>query len=80
MQVRYLGGENPPEEGVATRSSILAWRIPWPEEPGGLQSVGSSMGLQTVGQDLATKQTKDRCMQGEHSYIIEGIDGSFNRS
>ena len=36
-----LGWEDPLEEGVATHSSILAWRIPWTEEPGGLQSVGS---------------------------------------
>ena len=40
-QVQSLGQENPPEEGMATHSSILAWRIPWTEEPGGLQSVGS---------------------------------------
>ena len=33
-----LGGEDPLEEGMATHSSILAWRIPWMEEPGGLQS------------------------------------------
>ena len=39
-QVRSLGGEDPLEEGVATHSSILAWRIPWTEEPGGLQSIG----------------------------------------
>ena len=38
---------------MATHSSILAWEIPWTEEPGGLQS----MGLQRVGHDLATKQT-----------------------
>ena len=31
----------PPEEGMATHSSILAWKIPWTEEPGGLQSIGS---------------------------------------
>ena len=36
-----LGWEDPLEEGVATHSSILAWRIPWTEEPGGIQSVGS---------------------------------------
>ena len=36
-----LGGEDPLEEGMATHSSILAWRIPWTEEPGGLQSIGS---------------------------------------
>ena len=40
-QVRSLGGEDPLEEGTATLSSILAWRIPWTEEPGRLQSVGS---------------------------------------
>ena len=43
-QVRSLGQEDPLEEGMATDSSILAWRIPWTEMPGGLQS----MGLQTV--------------------------------
>ena len=36
-----LGWEDPLEKGMATHSSILAWRIPWTEEPGGLQSVGS---------------------------------------
>ena len=40
-QVRSLGQEDPLEKGMATHSSILAWRIPWTEEPGGLQSVGS---------------------------------------
>ena len=39
-QVRSLGQEDPLEEGRATHSSILAWRIPWTEEPGGLQSTG----------------------------------------
>ena len=39
-QVQYLGWEDPLEKGVATHSSILAWRIPWTEEPGGLQSMG----------------------------------------
>ena len=39
--VRSLGQEDPLEEGMATHSSILAWRIPWTEEPGGLQSIGS---------------------------------------
>ena len=38
--VRLLGWEDPLEEGMATHSSILAWGIPWTEEPGGLQSVG----------------------------------------
>ena len=39
MQVRSLGQEDPPEKEMATYSSILAWRIPWTEEPGGLQSM-----------------------------------------
>ena len=47
MQVRSLGWEDHLEEGVATHSSIFAWRIPWTEEPGSLQYVG----LQRVGHD-----------------------------
>ena len=39
--VRFLGQKDPLEEGMATLFSILAWRIPWTEEPGGLQSIGS---------------------------------------
>ena len=49
-QVQYLGQEDPLEKGTATHSSILAWRIPWTEEPGRLQSIG----LQTVRDDLVT--------------------------
>ena len=41
MQVRSLSQKDPLEEGVATHSSIPAWRIPWTEEPGGLQPMGS---------------------------------------
>ena len=39
--VQSLGQEDPLEKEMATHSSILAWRIPWTEEPGGLQSTGS---------------------------------------
>ena len=39
MWVRSLGEEDPQEDGMATHSSILSWRIPWTEEPGGLQSI-----------------------------------------
>ena len=45
--VQFLGWEDPLEKGMATHSSILAQRIPWIEEPGGLQSMGS----QRVGHD-----------------------------
>ena len=41
MRVQFLSWEDPLEEGTATHSSILAWSIPWTEEPGGLQSMGS---------------------------------------
>ena len=41
MQFRSLGGEDPLENEMATHSSILAWKIPWTEEPGGLQFMGS---------------------------------------
>ena len=40
-QVRSLGWEDPLEKGMATYSSVLAWRIPWTEEPSGIQSMGS---------------------------------------
>ena len=46
-QVQSLGREDPLEEEMATHSSILAWKIPWTEEPGGLQAKG----LKRVGQD-----------------------------
>ena len=45
-QVRSLGREDPLEKGMATHPSILAWRIPWTEEPGELQSMGSQSRIQ----------------------------------
>ena len=51
-QVRSLGQEDPLEEGMAAHSSILAWEIPWTEEPGGLQF----MEVQRVGYDLTTER------------------------
>ena len=55
-----LGQEDPPEEGMATHFSILAWRIPWTEEPGGLQSIG----LQRVRRDW-------RNLARLHPFILE---------
>ena len=49
-QLQSLVQEDPQEKRMATHSSILAWRIPWTEEPGGLQSIGS----QRVGHDWVT--------------------------
>ena len=51
--VQSLGRDNALEEDMATHSSLLAWEIPWTEEPGGLQSMGS----QSVGHDLVTTTT-----------------------
>ena len=53
MWVQSLGQEDPLEKEMATHSSILAWKIPWTEEPDGLQSMGS----QRVGHDQATKHS-----------------------
>ena len=52
MWVQSLYWDDPLEEEIATHSSNLAWRIPWTEEPGGLQSMGS----QKVGHGLEIKQ------------------------
>ena len=52
MQIRSLGGEDPLEKEMTTHPSILAWEIPWTEEPGRLLSTG----FQRVRHDLATKQ------------------------
>ena len=52
-RIRSLSGQDPLEKEMAAHSSILNWRIPWTEEPGGLQSMGS----QRVGQDLVTNTT-----------------------
>ena len=51
-----LGQEDPLEKEIATHSSILAWEIPWTEEPGRLQSIGS----QRVGHDLVTKERPEQ--------------------
>ena len=64
-QVRSLGWEDPLEKEMAAHSSILAWRIPWTEEPGRLQSTG----LQRVGHDWATSP-----------HLTKGITGFPNSS
>ena len=54
--IRSLGQEDPLEKEMPTHSNILAWEIPWTEEPGGLQS----MVLQRVRRDLAAKQNVNK--------------------
>ena len=56
MQVWSLGQKDPLEEKMATRSSVLAWKIPWAEEPGGIQYLGS----QRVGLDYVCTHTHTR--------------------
>ena len=58
-QVQPLGHKDPLQEQMATHFSILAWEIPWTEEPGGLQS----MGVTRVGHDLATNKQKNMTRQ-----------------
>ena len=54
--VQFLGQEDPLDKRMAIHSHILAWEIPWTEEPGRLQSIG----LQRVGHDLVTTQQQNR--------------------
>ena len=61
--VQSLGGEDPLEEEMATHSSILAWRIPCTEEPGGLQSMGSQS--QTRLKRLNSNKGNETSDQGE---------------
>ena len=59
-QVPSLGSEDPLEEGIATHSSILAWRISWTEEPGGLQFMGSKELDMTEQQTLSLSRPLSR--------------------
>ena len=59
-----LGGEGPLEEEMVTHSSVLAWEIPWTEEPGGLQSMRS----QRVRHDSATKQQQQTSLHSSGCY------------
>ena len=62
MGVQCLGQEDPLEKQTATHSRILAWEIPWTEEPGGLQS----MGLQRVGHDGTTRPLRSVGKSSSH--------------
>ena len=70
--VRSLGWKDPLEMGVSTHSSILAWRIPWVEEPGRLQSMGS----QRVRHDRVTLKNKQKNLQF-NLVLIQGSSNSF---
>ena len=59
-QIRSLSQEDPLEEGMPTHTSILAWRTPWTEEPGGLQSIGSQRVVQDLSNLADTHALSDR--------------------
>ena len=68
MQVQSLGWEDPPEKKTASHSSVLAWRIPWTENPSGLQSTGP----QRVGHDLAIEHANHLTSALVSSYVKQG--------
>ena len=79
-RVQALGWEDPLEKKMATHSNILAWKIPWTEKPGGLQSVGQ----QTVGHNWAHTDTHtslapkgDSISLGWARYIMLGIGNHY---
>ena len=73
MQVQSLGWEDPLEEGIAPHSSILAWRIPWTEEPGRLWSIG----LQQVRHDCGSMHT---CKVNVICDLVKGGVGSVKHT
>ena len=72
-RVRSLGQEDPLEKEMAAHSSTLAWKMPWMEEPGGLQSTGS----QRVGHDGATPHFPHRLINREAVFFFSPITDSF---
>ena len=66
MQVLSLGREDPLEKEVATQSHILAWRIPWTEEPGRLQSIGLQKSQTRLRQLSTHAHQHSREAGGEH--------------
>ena len=65
--VRSLGWEDPLEEGMVTHSSILVWRIPWREEPGRLQSIGSQ-GVRHDSSNLACRHASIHSTMYKHTH------------
>ena len=74
MLVRSLSREDPLEKGMTTHSSVLAWRIPQTQEPGGLQSLGS----QRVGHSLATNTLfLSRCLRLVYFIVLSALTNVF---
>ena len=79
MWVWSLGGEDPLEKGTATHSSVLTWRFPWTEEPGGLQSTGShrvwhyQVTKHTVTSKIVSESFKNDLVQKEVKTILKTV-------
>ena len=69
--VRSLGWEDPLEKRMATHSSVLAWKIPWTEEPGGLQSMGSQE-LGMTKQPITSWEIDGETMETVSDFILGG--------
>ena len=74
-QVQSLSREDPLEEKTATHSSILAWKIPWTEEPGGLQSRGLDKTEQAYAVEIGNRPMRDVLLLKENNVIIKGGKG-----
>ena len=77
--VRSLSWKEPLEEGMVTHSSVLAWRIPWTEEPAGPQSIGSQR-VRHASSDLACKhavenRSWDHAVEGEGDQVTKPLFG-----
>ena len=82
-QIRSLAQEDSLERGMATLSSILAWRIPWTEEPGGLQPMGSQgIGYNWVTNTKMGHSRKERCLRllppGKSIFVLKFLPDSWN--
>ena len=77
MWVQSLGGEDPLEEGMATCSSILAWKIPWTKESGRLQTIGRRVGHDRG--DLVHNRIKKQCefLQSPKCFLCKEVRGLF---
>ena len=67
-----MGQEDPLEKKMVTHTSILAWKIPWTEQAGGLQSMGS----QRIRYDLVTEQECNQCSTEKKLHVLEAQSGA----
>ena len=72
MQIQSLGREDPLEKDMATHSSILAWKIPWTEEAGGLQSMGSQLDTHVVTHTHTPKVQQLISTAGKEKRVYSG--------